>query len=147
MTDRLITLANMGKQVKRGTNPGFTNKIKSLLEQTGWSNGLLAAKSGLSEPFISQILNYHVGNPSAKTMQALADAFRIPVEDLQEAAGYTPKYKRSKLDDPRMLLNLMEAEEIEHLDPRDKETIEQMTDDFLRRRRIEREQKSHNTTK
>lgn len=63
-------------------------RIKALRERYGWSQELLAMKSGLKR---ARIANWETGQrqqPRADALMKLARAFHVAVEELYEAAGY-----------------------------------------------------------
>lgn len=121
---------------KRGSNPPLAAKIRELCETAGLTQGQLAQKSGLSGAYISQLVHAQVGKPSGETLLKLATALRVDVDILFQAAGY-PREKTRMPNDPLLRAAFMRIEE--ELDPEDQVTIRGVIDDFVARKRRERE--------
>jgi transcriptional regulator with XRE-family HTH domain len=64
----------------------------------------LAAMTGISNPYLSQIEN-GLREPSAKVLTALAEALQVSVDDLQEAA------KAAREDDSKAVLAAVAADQ------------------------------------
>jgi len=62
--------------------------IRSLREEIGLSQALLAGQAELSQGYLSQIENDEVQNPSASVLFRLAQALHVDPRCLLEAAGY-----------------------------------------------------------
>ena len=64
------------------------DKIRQLREDTGLTQGQLAAASSVSQGYLSQLENGEVKNPSAAVLLRVAHAIKIDADELFEAAGY-----------------------------------------------------------
>ena len=64
------------------------DKIRQLREQSGLTQGQLAARSSVSQGYLSQLENAEVKNPSAAVLLRVAQAMRVDSNELFEAAGY-----------------------------------------------------------
>jgi len=64
------------------------DKIRQLREETGLTQGQLAAGSSVSQGYLSQLENGEVKNPSAAVLLRVAQAIKIDPDELFEAAGY-----------------------------------------------------------
>ncbi|MCH8814753.1 MAG: helix-turn-helix transcriptional regulator [Chloroflexi bacterium] len=64
------------------------DKIRQLREDTGLTQGQLAAGSSVSQGYLSQLENGEVKNPSAAVLLRVAHAIKIDADELFEAAGY-----------------------------------------------------------
>lgn len=64
------------------------DKIRQLREDTGLTQGQLAAGSSVSQGYLSQLENGEVKNPSAAVLLRVAQAIKIDADELFEAAGY-----------------------------------------------------------
>lgn len=64
--------------------------IKIKRTETGMSQRMLAAKTGISHTEVQRIETNKRKMPSLKVLCALADALNIPQEDLLKIAGYVP---------------------------------------------------------
>jgi len=63
-------------------------KIRQLREDTGLTQGQLAAGSSVSQGYLSQLENGEVKNPSAAVLLRVAHAIKVDADELFEAAGY-----------------------------------------------------------
>lgn len=64
------------------------DKIRQLREDTGLTQGQLAAGSSVSQGYLSQLENGEVKNPSAAVLLRVAQAINVDPDELFEAAGY-----------------------------------------------------------
>lgn len=64
------------------------DKIRQLREEFGLTQGRLAARSSVSQGYLSQLENGEVKNPSAAVLLRVAQAMGVDADDLFEAAGY-----------------------------------------------------------
>lgn len=64
------------------------DKIRQLREESGLTQGQLAARSSVSQGYLSQLENGEVKNPSAAVLLRIARAVRVDSDELFEAAGY-----------------------------------------------------------
>lgn len=64
------------------------DKIRQLREDTGLTQGHLAAGSSVSQGYLSQLENGEVKNPSAAVLLRVAQAINVDPDELFEAAGY-----------------------------------------------------------
>lgn len=64
------------------------DKIRQLREETGLTQGQLAAGSSVSQGYLSQLENGEVKNPSAAVLLRVAQAIKVDPDELFEAAGY-----------------------------------------------------------
>jgi len=62
--------------------------IKTLRKQKGLSARKLAEKSGVSQPYISQLETGKNNKPSPDVLQKLSNTLDVPYEDLMIKAGY-----------------------------------------------------------
>ena len=67
---------------------GLAKKLKTLRGNRGWSQAKLAMLSGVTRSHISVIELGRIKNPRSDVLIKLAQAFKIPVEELFAAAGY-----------------------------------------------------------
>jgi len=58
-------------------------------KQRGWTQGQVAAYSGLSQSFISELEHERYETAEPATLQRLADALGAPLREFLEAAGIT----------------------------------------------------------
>lgn len=66
----------------------FGERLKELREQRSLSVNQLAIYAGVSAAAISRIENGHRGVPKPATIRKLADALKMPYEQLMDIAGY-----------------------------------------------------------
>ncbi|KKB75310.1 MULTISPECIES: helix-turn-helix domain-containing protein [Bacillus] len=66
----------------------FGEQLKKLREQRKLSVNQLAMYAGVSAAAISRIENGHRGVPKPATIKKLAEALKIPYEQLMDIAGY-----------------------------------------------------------
>lgn len=64
------------------------DKIRQLRDETGLTQGQLAAGSSVSQGYLSQLENGEVKNPSAAVLLRIAQAIKVDPDELFEAAGY-----------------------------------------------------------
>lgn len=121
----------------RGENPGLAAVVKRIRNELGFTQGQLAAKAGVSRSYISLLEIGRVGRPSAQRMLRLAEALRVDVEELYQAAGYKRK-AQIDIEDPRVKFY---ARILAELPERDREIITATIDAALARKHREREEK------
>ncbi|MFN2744314.1 MULTISPECIES: transcriptional regulator [Bacillus] len=66
----------------------FGSRLRELRERKKLTVNQLAMYSGVSSAGISRIENGHRGVPKPATIRKLADALKIPYEELMASAGY-----------------------------------------------------------
>ena len=95
----------MGKETMLG------KKLKALREMRGWSQYKLSMLSGIPRSSISLIELGQIINPRADVLIKIADVFRIPIEELYQAAGYVKEDKATyrHQETPEELLNRAKA--------------------------------------
>jgi transcriptional regulator with XRE-family HTH domain len=97
-------------------NENFSNWLQTELDKRQWSQAELAYSAGISRAVVNKLLNKKT-YPQPDTLQAIARAFKIPVETSYRAAGLLPE--QSEIDD-------FEAEIVHKLklikDPKRRET-------------------------
>ena len=97
-------------------NENFSNWLQTELDKRQWSQADLAYSAGISRAVVNKLLNKKT-YPQPDTLQAIARAFKIPVETSYRAAGLLPE--QSEMDD-------FEAEIVHKLklikDPKRRET-------------------------
>lgn len=71
-----------------GMTMNLGDKIRQLREDTGLTQGHLAAGSQVSQGYLSQLENGEVKNPSAAVLLRVAQAINVDPDELFEAAGY-----------------------------------------------------------
>jgi transcriptional regulator with XRE-family HTH domain len=64
------------------------DKIRSLRDGTGLTQGQLASNASVSQGYLSQLENGDVKNPSAAVLLRIAQAIQVDPDELFEAAGY-----------------------------------------------------------
>jgi transcriptional regulator with XRE-family HTH domain len=64
------------------------DRIRTLREKRGLTQGQLAQGSSVSQGYLSQLENGDVKNPSAAVLLRVAQAMHVDADDLFEAAGY-----------------------------------------------------------
>jgi transcriptional regulator with XRE-family HTH domain len=64
------------------------DKIRTLREEAGLTQGQLATSSAVSQGYLSQLENGEVKNPSAAVLLRVAEAMHVDSDELFEAAGY-----------------------------------------------------------
>jgi len=92
-------------------NAEFGSYLKSVREGKGLTLNQLATYSGISNAQISRIENGHRGVPKPESIRKLAEALKVPYEEMMEAAGYIseqaiPEWATSK--DKRDFKKLLE---------------------------------------
>lgn len=68
----------------------FADWLQSELEKRRWSQAELAYSAGISRAVVNKLLNRKT-YPQPDTLQAIARAFKIPVETVYRAAGLLPQ--------------------------------------------------------
>lgn len=106
----------------------FQNWLNRELNFRGWSQSELARRANITPSTISRILtgDRKIGNDVATS---IADALRVPKEEVLRAAGLLTK---SNPRDERIERILMRIEE---LDSQDQEVIDALIETLLERRR------------
>ena len=83
---------------------GLPERIKELRAEREWTQKELAKRSGLDRSYVSWLESDKIGKPSADTFLKLAHAFRIPPEELYQAAGYIRQTKTTYKETPEQIL-------------------------------------------
>lgn len=60
----------------------MSENVKKFRELLGWSQNELAKRSGVSQPYISELEDGKADNPSMKTLEKLANALGVYVSEL-----------------------------------------------------------------
>jgi transcriptional regulator with XRE-family HTH domain len=68
----------------------FPDWLQSELDKRRWSQADLAYSAGISRAVVNKLLNRKT-YPQPDTLQAIARAFKIPVETVYRAAGLLPQ--------------------------------------------------------
>jgi transcriptional regulator with XRE-family HTH domain len=68
----------------------FPDWLQSELDKRQWSQADLAYSAGISRAVVNKLLNRRT-YPQPDTLQAIARAFKIPVETVYRAAGLLPQ--------------------------------------------------------
>jgi transcriptional regulator with XRE-family HTH domain len=68
----------------------FPDWLQSELNKRSWSQADLAYSAGISRAVVNKLLNRKT-YPQPDTLQAIARAFKIPVETVYRAAGLLPQ--------------------------------------------------------
>ncbi|WEV81149.1 helix-turn-helix domain-containing protein [Bacillus velezensis] len=91
----------------------FGKQLRTLREKRHLTVNQLATYSGVSAAGISRIENGKRGVPKPATIKKLADALKIPYEELMQTAGYieTVQETRTPYDTGRTLLEKAETYE------------------------------------
>ncbi|XBP66690.1 helix-turn-helix transcriptional regulator [Bacillus velezensis] len=91
----------------------FGKQLRTLREKRHLTVNQLATYSGVSAAGISRIENGKRGVPKPATIKKLADALKIPYEELMQTAGYieTVQETRAPYDTGRTLLEKAETYE------------------------------------
>ncbi len=71
-------------------------QIRLLRQARDMSLRQVEAETGISNPYLSQLENGKIKNPSAQTLTKLANCYDIGVNDLMIAAGYVLECKSNK---------------------------------------------------
>lgn len=66
----------------------FGSFLRNLRKKRGLTMVELCTKSDISQPYLSQLENDKINNPSPPVLQKLADALGVPWTDMVMAAGY-----------------------------------------------------------
>lgn len=116
----------------------FVELVKQEMERRGWSESELAREAGLSRQAVNFLLSGRTKSPSIDTINNIARAFRLPVDEFARAAGLLPKvtYRES-------LIKRIEEKASQLTDPKDIERVEKFIDllsgdDVKRRKRTSR---------
>jgi len=73
----------------------FPDWLQSELDKRRWSQADLAYSAGISRAVVNKLLNRKT-YPQPDTLQAIARAFKIPVETVYRAAGLLPQETESE---------------------------------------------------
>lgn len=73
----------------------FPDWLQSELDKRDWSQADLANSAGISRAVVNKLLNRKTF-PQPDTLQAIARAFKIPVETVYRAAGLLPQETESE---------------------------------------------------
>ncbi|QAR58273.1 transcriptional regulator protein [Bacillus velezensis] len=97
----------------------FGKQLRTLREKRHLTVNQLATYSGVSAAGISRIENGKRGVPKPATIKKLADALKIPYEELMQTAGYieTVQETRAPYDTGCTLLEKAETMETEKTSP------------------------------
>jgi transcriptional regulator with XRE-family HTH domain len=71
--------------------------LKGVRERKGISVNQLAFDSGISNAQISRIENGLRGIPKPETIRKLADALRVPYEEMMDKAGHMPDERKDEI--------------------------------------------------
>ncbi|MGG1601236.1 MULTISPECIES: helix-turn-helix domain-containing protein [Paenibacillus] len=85
--------------------PNFGQYLKSIRKAAKFSMAVLAEKSGVSQPYISQIERGERG-PSPEILKKLAAALNISYAELMLKAGYVPEELSQNIDRLTLLKGL-----------------------------------------
>ena len=80
----------------------FSNWILSQLDEKGWSQSELARRSGLTRTTISKIINEQ-SSIGTESLIGLSKAFRVPVTEVLQQAGFLPKVPETTAKEEKML--------------------------------------------
>lgn len=83
----------------------FPEWLQSELDKRSWSQAELAYSAGISRAVVNKLLNRKTF-PQPDTLQAIARAFKIPVETVYRAAGLLPKESESEKFEAEILHKL-----------------------------------------
>ena len=72
------------------SNQDFIEWLQSEMDKRDWTQSDLARASGLSRAVINKLLNRKT-HPNPHTLQAIARAFKMPIESVYRIAGLLPK--------------------------------------------------------
>jgi transcriptional regulator with XRE-family HTH domain len=73
----------------------FPDWLQSELDKRRWSQADLAYSAGISRAVVNKLLNRKT-YPQPDTLQAIARAFKVPVETVYRAAGLLPQETESE---------------------------------------------------
>jgi transcriptional regulator with XRE-family HTH domain len=73
----------------------FKDRLKRLRQAAGLTQQRLATNAGLAMSAIAQLESGHVSDPKLSTLQALAGALGVPIQELAEN-GDEPRPRRKK---------------------------------------------------
>jgi transcriptional regulator with XRE-family HTH domain len=90
---------SMKEEIRMSTdNKAFGAQLRALREAKGLSLRNVEAKSekSISNPYLSQLENGKIQNPSPHILHKLAGLYAVPYEMLMESAGYLSRQNMSK---------------------------------------------------
>ncbi|WP_275999315.1 helix-turn-helix domain-containing protein [Aneurinibacillus migulanus] len=108
----------------------FGQFLRNLRNKKDMTVNQLAMYSGVSAAAISRIENGKRGVPKPETIRKIAEALKVPYEELMEAAGYLPEenpsssQKQSLLNDPE--LNIAFYDGYDELSPEEQEAVKEI---------------------
>jgi transcriptional regulator with XRE-family HTH domain len=73
----------------------FPDWLQSELDKRRWSQADLAYSAGISRAVVNKLLNRKT-YPQPETLQAIARAFKLPIETVYRAAGLLPRETESE---------------------------------------------------
>lgn len=88
--------------------------------------------SGISNPYLSQLENNKVKQPSPRVLQKLAECYNAPFQTLMELAGHITKTENG--EEKNLTLSGLALRSIEDLNPEEEKSVLEYID-FLRQRR------------
>lgn len=93
------------------------------MDRRGWSESELAREANLSRQAINFLLSGRTKSPSIDSINSIARAFKLPVDEFARAAGLLPKvtYKET-------LIKRIEEKASQLTDPKDIERVEKFID-------------------
>jgi transcriptional regulator with XRE-family HTH domain len=87
----------------------LANFILKEMQQRGWDQKDLSAKSRIPKATISRLLNGQVSDPELPTFVALSTALEVPLWKLLEQAGYEVERPTDPVESDRQLARQIEA--------------------------------------
>lgn len=117
---------------KRGTElDGFAHRLRELRRQKDLSQTVLGELVGVHYTHISRY-ERGVSRPSADTLKRLADALGVTVDYLLE--GAPDEAAKARFEDRDLL---RQFQEIEKLDPKDKEVVKTLLEAFPTKKQLQ----------
>jgi transcriptional regulator with XRE-family HTH domain len=121
----------------------LANFLRDEMNKRGWSQKDLAAKSGVPESTLSNLLNNKTEEPGLATLTRLSTAFEVPLWRLILIAGYPVGTPDSFENQQSRLVELSKAfpwltpvaEDIAGLTPDDRESLLTVLEMLLRRKK------------
>lgn len=74
-------------------NKPFSEWLRKILQEKGWTEADLARKSGIIRQTINNYTNGRINKPDEDVLQAIAHALRLPPEEVFREAGLLPPKK------------------------------------------------------
>lgn len=90
---------NDDETLPRAGDESLATRLQRLMELRGLQQRQLAHRARLSESSISRLLTGEQGNPTTRTLQALARALEVGVRDLLLTAAETPQAPSSESEE------------------------------------------------